>query len=196
LFLLRRLLVVELVIGFAAAPASAQDRPLLLEGHGGIAVPVGSFAESSALGRGATAGPTLSVLFAVPGDGRRTLYAGFSQSRFGCEDAGCSPDGRFVATGFNVGLRFALLPGRMAMPWIRIGAITTRVETDDLPAPDAGVSDLGVGGEAGAGVYIGGDGPVAVNPAVTFSVVNSTLPGGSTLGLRYLTAQLGIVVAF
>jgi hypothetical protein len=27
-------------------------------------------------------------------------------------------------------------------------------------------------------------------------VVNSTLPGGSTLGLRYLTAQLGIVVAF
>ena len=180
----------------SGAPLVAQDRPLLLEIHGGAAVPMGTFADGAASGEGATPGPALSVLFAAPSGGWRTLYLGFSQNRFGCEDAGCDAAGRLVATGFNAGIRIAPVPGHLVMPWVRLGAITTRVETGDLPAPDAGVSELGFGGEVGGGIYVGGDRPFAVNPSVTLSMVDTTLPGGASLRLRYLTAHLGIVFAF
>ena len=182
--------------GLVAPALEAQDAPLLLEIHGGISAPIGSFADGSRPGEGATAGPSLSVAFALTGAGRRTVYAGFSQHRFGCVDAGCAPDGRYVATGFDVGVRFALLTGHSVIPWIRLGAITTRVETDDLGGANAGVSDLGFGGEIGAGVYIGAAGRVAINPGVRFSAVNTTLPDGPTLRMRYLVAQLAVVLAF
>ena len=178
---------------------SAQDSRLLLELYGGAAQPVSAFADGTAPGEGTTTGPSLGVLLALPGTGRRTLYAGFTQHRFGCEDAGCDPDGEYVATGFNVGLRFALLRERAAIPWLRVGAITTRVETGDLAgmqSSNAGLSKLGFGFEAGAGVYIGSRSPVAVNPSILYSAVNSELPGGSDLRLRYLTARIGLVLAF
>lgn len=168
----------------------------MLDLRGGVAVPAGSFADGVRTGEGTTAGPTLGAAFVLRRSDRRTVYAGFSQHRFGCVAAGCAEGGRYVATGFDLGMRFALLPGHTFVPWIRLGAITTRVETRDLPAPDAGVSDLGFGGEAGIGVYIGPNSSVALNPAVTFSAVNSDLPGGATLRLRYLTATIAVVLAF
>lgn len=188
------LLAVAITAG--ASPVQGQDAPLILEVHGGGVVPVGSFQDGSGPGEGTTAGSSLAVTFAIPSAGRRTLYAGFSQHRFGCEDAGCQPGGRYVATGFNVGLRFALLQRRGTIPWIRIGAITTRVETGDLPGADAGVSDLGFGGEIGFGVHIGANRAVALSPMLLASAIDSELPGGSTLSLRYLTAQLGVAVSF
>lgn len=168
----------------------------MLEVGGGAVVPLGDFADGPAAGEGTEAGPSLSIAFARPGAGRRTLHVGFSQHRFGCEAAGCDPEGRYVATGFDIGLRFALVTGRMAIPWIRVGAITTRVETDDLGGPDAGVSDLGFGGEIGAGVYIGRERTLALNPGVRFAAVNTVLPGGATLGMRYLVAQLALAIGF
>lgn len=189
------LLALSPLLAAGATPAAAQDRPLLLEAHGGWAMPIGTFADGTGAGEGSSPGPALSVLFAVPA-GSRTLYAGFHQNRFGCEDAGCAADGRLVETGFNVGVRLTLLRNRLVMPWLRIGAITTRIETGDLPAPNAGVSDLGWGGEAGAGLYIGGDRSFALNPMVTVAAVGSELPGGSSLKLRYVTAHLGLVIAF
>lgn len=198
--LVRRLLLLTLPVwaplsAAGPTPAVAQDRPLLLEAHGGWVLPIGSFADGTDPGEGVSGGPAARVLFALP-SGRRTLYLGFHQNRFGCEDAGCAAEGRLVATGFNAGVRIALLQGRLVMPWLGVGAITTRVETEDLPAPNAGVSDLGWGGEAGAGLYIGGDRSFAVNPAVTVAAVGSDLPGGSSLKLRYVTVHLGLVVAF
>lgn len=194
--LVRASSLLALAIAAGASPARGQDAPLLLEVHGGGVVPLGSFDDGSGPGEGTTAGSSLAVTFALPGDGRRTLYAGFNQHRFGCEEAGCRPGGRYVATGFNAGLRFALLRGRAAIPWVRVGAITTRVETGDLPGADSGVSELGFGGEIGFGVYIGANRSVALNPMVLASAIDSELPGGSTLSLRYLTAQLGVVIAF
>jgi hypothetical protein len=198
--LVRRLLLLALwvlapLVAACATPTAAQDRPLLLEAHGGWALPIGSFGDGTEPGEGVTGGPALRVQFSLP-SGRRTLYLGFHQNRFACEDADCGDDGRLVATGFNAGVRIAILPGRVVMPWLSVGAITTRVETEDLPAPNAGVSDLGWGGEAGAGLYIGGDRSFAVNPAVTVASVGSELPGGTSLDLRYLTMHLGIVLAF
>jgi hypothetical protein len=188
--------VAAALLTVAPAAAPAQESPLVLEVYGGVAAPVASFGDGTGPGQGATAGPSLSVLFALPGAGRRGLYAGFSQHRFGCEDAGCAADGRLVATGFDVGLRFALVRGRTFVPWLRLGAITTRVETDDLGAANAGVSDLGFGGEIGAGLYVGAASTLAINPGIRYAMVRTGLPGGSTLDMRYLMAQIALALAF
>jgi hypothetical protein len=185
-----------LLLAALARAAAAQGAGLVLEVHGGAAVPLSGFADGSGMGEGTTAGPSLSFAFMRPNRGRRAIYVGFSQHRFGCEDAGCVAEGRYVATGFDVGVRFALLASGPVMPWIRLGGITTRVETDDLGGANAGVSDLGFGGEVGAGVYIGRSSSFAVNPGVRYALIDTRLPGGDTLSMRYLVAQLAIALAF
>jgi len=174
----------------------AQEAPLVLEIHGGAAVPTGSFGDGSRPGEGAEAGPSLSVAFVFPGTGWRGLYAGFSHHRFGCGGTGCAEDGALVATGFDVGLRITPVRGRAFVPWLRVGAITTRVETDALSDPNAGVSDLGFGAEIGAGVYIGARGSFGLNPGVRYAWVATDLPGGSKLDMRYLVAQVAATLAF
>ncbi len=191
-----RLALCLAVCALAASRAHAQPSPLVLEVHGGVAVPTGSFADGASAGEGTEPGASLSVLFALPGSGRRGFYAGFSQHRFGCESAGCAAGGRYVATGFDAGLRFALLRGHRVMPWIRLGAITTRVETGDLGGENAGVSGLGFGGEVGAGLYVGGSSRVALNPGLRYAFVDTELPGGGTLAMRYLIAQVAVALAF
>jgi hypothetical protein len=176
-------------------PAVGQDSALLLEMNVGAAVPMSSFADGTETGQGAESGVAFGLGFTLPRSERVALYLGFDQQRFGCEPAGCSEGGTYVATGFDVGVRFALLTGTAVVPWIRVAGITTRVETRDLPDPNQGVSELGFGFEAGAGALIGTS-RIGVNPMVTYSSVNSDLPGGDSLGLRYLTASVGLVVPF
>jgi hypothetical protein len=185
-----------ILFGALGSSAVAQDAGLVLEVHGGAAVPLSGFADGTGVGEGTTSGPSLSIAFMRPSQGRRAIYFGFSQHRFGCEDAGCVVDGRYVATGFDVGVRLALLRSGPVMPWIRLGGITTRVETDDLGGANVGVSKLGFGGEVGAGVYIGRSSSLAVNPGVRYALVDTDLPGGDTLSMRYLVAQLAIALAF
>ncbi len=179
-----------------ARGGAAQESPLVVEAHGGGAIPVGSFAHGDRVGEGTSAGPSFGVDLALPGGGRVAPYVGFSQHRFGCEDAGCGPGGRYVATGFQGGIRIVPMPGRSVLPWVRLGAVTTHVETDALGGANAGVSDLGVGGEVGVGVHVGGGSQLALNPGMRFVAVNTKLPGGSTLRLRYLVADLALVLAF
>ena len=125
-----------------------------------------------------------------------SLYVGFSQHRFGCDAAGCAPGGEYVATGFDLGFRWDLMTRGSVIPWIRLGVLTTGVETPDLPPPDAGVSELGFGGEVGLGVYIGTSSPVALNPGIRFSAVNTKLPGGGVLRMRYLVADVALTLSF
>lgn len=185
----------------AAEPAAGQEAPLLLEMHGGAAIPFGDLADGEGPGMGTTTGPTLAVALALPSGGWRTLYGGFSQHRFGCEAAGCDPDGRYVATGFNVGVRIVPLRDGALIPWIRIGAVTTRVETDDLAVspesePDAGVSDLGFGGEAGVGFLVPLGRSVAWSATGLVTSVTSELPGGASLPMRFLSVQTGLTLLF
>ncbi len=179
----------------AVRPAAAQDSPLLLEAAGGVAVPLSSFADGTGPGEGAESGVALGVGFTLRRFERIGFYLGFHQQRFGCQPAGCSSGGRYVATGFDAGVRIAPFTGETFVPWIRLAAVTTRVETGDLPGPDSGVSDLGWGGEAVAGFYLGTDW-IGVTPSVAVATVDTDLPGDSTLGLRYLTAYLGVTFPF
>lgn len=184
-----------------AAPAAAQDAPLVLEVHGGVAIPFGDLADGSGPGMGTSRGSSLALTFALPGDGWRTLYAGFSQHRFGCAAAGCDAEGRYVATGFNVGLRIVPVNRGPLIPWIRLGAITTRVETGDLAATpsaaaDAGVSGLGFGGEAGVGIFVRLGPSVGWSATGLVSSVSTELAGGSSLPMRYFTAHTGLSLTF
>lgn len=192
----RTLALAAVAIGTAAPDAAAQDAALLVEASGGVAAPLADFRSGDGPGEGTSSGASLSVLLAVPSAGRHTIYAGFSQHRFGCEPAGCGAGGRYVATGFNVGLRFALLRGHHAVPWIQLGAITTRVETEDLEPPNTGVSELGYGGEGGLGFFVQLGPSVGWSSSVLVSTVGSELPGGAKLELRYLTAHTGVSLIF
>lgn len=186
---------------WAAIPLAAQDAPLLVEAQGGAAIPFGDLKDGQGPGMGTATGVSLSVVLAVPSEGWRTIYAGFSQHRFGCEAAGCDVDGRYVATGFNLGFRIVPVREGPVVPWIRLGVITTRVETGDLSASpesaaDAGLTDLGFGGEAGVGILVPLGRSVGWSATGLVSAVDSDLPGGASLPLRYFTAHTGLTLLF
>ncbi|MDP2958387.1 MAG: hypothetical protein Q8N53_18310 [Longimicrobiales bacterium] len=186
-------------LALATAPSrlQAQGATLSAEARAGVAVPLASFADGSSVGEGTGAGSAFGVEVALrPGQGRRTLYAGFSQLRFGCKAAGCPAGEPYVATGVNAGLRLTLLPGHRVLPWVGVGALTTRVESPGVRGSPPGVSTLGYGGEISAGLYLGAGRSVAFTPSVRFVRAGTELPGGASLSLRYLVADLGVVLAF
>jgi hypothetical protein len=176
--------------------AAGQAAPLVVETRGGVALPVGSFADGDALGEGTSQGPSMGVELAFSGSGRRTFYVGFSQHRFVCRDAGCRASGRYVATGFNTGFRFGLVSRGRFIPWIRLGAVTSQVESPGVGSSPDGVGHVGYGGEAGVGVYLGAWSSVALNPGVRLTRVVAKLPGGRRLSMRYVVADLGFSLAF
>jgi hypothetical protein len=188
--------VVAATIALLPTLATAQAAPLVVEVRSGASVPVADLAGGTDPGEGVTTGASFGVDFAVSGRGRRTLYAGFSQHRFACADAGCDEGGRFVATTLDLGFRFSLVTRGPVIPWVRLGGITMRMETPGLPDSPAGVSDRGYGGEVGAGLYLGAWNAVAFNPGVRFTTVRTTLPGGAKLGMRFVVADLGLSLAF
>jgi hypothetical protein len=175
---------------------AAQDPVLTVSADPGLAIPFGDFSSGTGPGEGVGSGASLGATFTLHGTGWRSWYVGFSQRRFSCEDAGCSAGDDYRATGFNAGVLGVLERGQAVQPFFKLGAVTTRVETRSLPAPDGGVSDLGFGGEAGVGVALMPQSLVAVTPSVTVTTINSTLPGGESLQMRYLTASLAIVFRF
>jgi hypothetical protein len=193
--LIRAILVAAIACTASAVPGTAQDSPLLLEINGGAAIPSGSFADGTSAGEGTEAGAAFGVGFTVRRSDRIAFYLGFDQQHFGCEPAGCSSGGSYTATGFDLGLRFDILTGRAVVPWIRAAAITTRVETPDLPDPNTGVSELGFGGEVAVGIFLGTDW-IGVTPTVSYAFVDTDLPGGEALSMRYLTAYLGLTLPF
>lgn len=193
-----RLIAAALSTALLAAPTVAlgQGAPLAVEARGGVAVPVGAFAAGDGVGEGAQPGAGFGFEVTLGSAGRRTLYAGFAQLRFGCDEAGCARGERYVATGVNAGLRFALAADHAVIPWLGLGVLTTRVESPGVTGSPAGVSELGFGAEASAGIFVRAGPSLAFTPAVRVSRADSDLPGGVRLGLRYLVADLGLALTF
>lgn len=178
-------------VALAALPAGAkaQASPLVMEVRGGVAAPVSSFTD-------AEPGRSFGLALVLSGAGRRATSVGFSQHRFGCEPLGCGPEGTYTATGFDVGFRFDLRTRGAVIPWVRAGVVTTQVEVPSAVASGDGLSSLGLGFEAGAGLYIGASSPLALVPGIRFTAVNTELPGGDRLRMRYIVADIALALAF
>lgn len=183
-------------LALAPAPGAGQGAPLTVEVRVGAALPQGTLADGAGVGEGVGAGAAFGLEVTLGSAGRRTLYAGFSQARFGCGDAGCPSGEPYVATGVNLGFRFSLVRGGSVIPWVGAGVLTNRVESPGVTGSPAGVSSLGYGGEASVGLYVATGGSLAFTPAVRYSRTRTELPGGSPLALRYLVADLGLVLSF
>lgn len=192
----RAVIVLLVLAALAPGDAAAQGAPLTIEVRGGAAVPLSGFASGTGVGEGTSAGAAFGVEVALASGGWRTLYTGFAQTRFGCADAGCPAGERYVATGVNAGVRISLLPGRSVIPWLGIGALTTRVESPGVTGSPRGVSSLGYGVELGAGLWVGTSGSLAFTPAVRFARTATDLPGGIPLTLRYVVADVGLTLRF
>ena len=173
----------------------AQGAPLTVEARSGVAIPLGAFADGTGVGEGTSADVAFGVEVTA-GGGRRKLYAGFSQLRFGCRDAGCPRGTPYVATGVDVGLRLALVTGHVVVPWVGAGGFTTRVESPGADGSPAGTSSLGFGGEVSAGVYVGLVRGLALTPAVRLRKAGTDLPGGVRLSLAHLVADVGLALTF
>ncbi len=176
--------------------ASAGQAPLGLELRGGAAVPIQSFRSGGMPGEGTSTGGSFGLEFVLTGTPSRSLAAGFGQHRFSCVAAGCRDGGSYVATNIDLGYRFNLTTWNTVVPWIGLSGITTRVELDAHPDYPGGVSKLGYGGEAAVGVLLAALSAVSLNPAVRLVGVNTRLPGGDLLRMRYVIADVGLVVAF
>lgn len=184
------------VAAFLPTPATGQGAPLTVESRIGAAVPLSTFANGTDVGEGTTTGAVFGVELALSTHGRRTWYAGFSQARYGCRDAGCPAGDDYVVTGVNAGVRLTLLQGHRALPWVGLGVTTVQVESPGVTGSPAGVSDLGFGGEVAAGLYLRAGRWVAFTPAVRLSQTRTDLPGGHQVRIRSLAADLGVVLVF
>ncbi|MEQ8331111.1 MAG: hypothetical protein RH859_11690 [Longimicrobiales bacterium] len=190
------LAVASFLAVMSPSAAAGQAAPLVLEARSGSAVPLGSFDDGVRPGEGTGAGFSFGLGFAYSGSGRRTTTFGFAQHRFPCRDAGCRVGESWVATAFDVGVRLNLATSGDVIPWIRLAGLAARTELDAHPDYRGDVTELGFGGEAGIGLYIGAFESVALNPGVRAAAVNTGLPGGGVLRMRYLVADLGLAVAF
>lgn len=177
-------------------PVTAQSSPLVVEVRGGATAPVQHFRTGTRVGEGTRPGASFSVDFILSGSGRRSTYLGFTQSRFACTQAGCASGHPFVGTGVNGGFRWGLCTRCSVSPWLQLGALTTRVESPGVRGSPSGVSKLAFGGAAGFGVYLGAWRSVALDPGIRFVAVNTRLPGGPMLRMRYAVVDVGLVLAF
>ncbi len=177
-----------------AAPVAAQA-PLVVEGRAGALVPVSGFRTGPEQGGELGGGPSFGVGFALERSGGLHLTFGFSQHRIDCSDDGCGGEGLYVATSWDLGARLDFGSGAV-VPWVRVGATAPRVERD-RPDPTADdVTELGFGGEAGAGARVAVAGRFHLSPGVRFGAANTAIPSGGTLRMRYLVFDVGLVVGF
>lgn len=202
-----RLLLVPIAMGaLLGFPGEATGQAAITVGvRGGASIPVGSFEEGGG-GDGARsaleAGPSFGVDLQYHPQRGSGFFVGFSQHRFGCEAESCPGSGEYVSTGWNLGLRHTLPVGGLR-PYLQAGAVLSRTEDGGIrsggPAGVAGagqeVSDLALGGEAGAGLDISLGRRFRAQPGVRYGITNTRFSDG-LLRMRYLVADLGLRVTF
>jgi hypothetical protein len=193
------LLLMPSVLLSAPSAAEGQAR-LTLDVRGGVSVPSGSFETGPLEGGSIDAGPAFGLHFALRRNRWLDLYAGFSQTRFGCEEDGCAGAGDLVSTVWDLG--FQVRPNASPWgPWLRVGVVVGGTEIELPPeGGDSGVvekvTDLGVGGEFGLGWHVRLADAFGLSPGVRYTHVNQRLDSDVTFRMRYWVADLGFILGF
>jgi len=169
-----------------------------VEGRVGAGVPIRDFSDPTAPWTGpAGEDVSLGIGFSFAPRWWIAPYGGFSQHRFACGARGCGTETDLITSGFDAGLRFRLLPGTPA-PWIRIGMISYRVEAS-VPVEGGAreiVSDRAQGLEAGVGLLFQLRPGLLLAPGVRFARLNPFFEGPGSLPMRYLVADIGLILGF
>ncbi len=185
-------------LAIAPGRGHAQVSPFQVEVRGGAAIPLGELRDPARGWSGDTgAGPGFGVSFSYNLAWYLAPYAGFSQHRFACPAESCGADTRLVATGFDVGIYFVADTGPV-VPRIRAGLISYRVE-GSVPGADGPVpvtSSRARGVEAGVGLAVRVAQRVTLAPGLRWNSMTPDFRGPGPLGMKYVTADLGLVLAF
>ncbi len=191
------LAVVALLI--APAPLQAQDSPLVMEARGGLSVPLASFRTGPDRGGEITNAPTFGVHFVYRGPSGWGPYVGFDQHRFDCADDGCPPhpgdaSREYVDTNWDIGMQRTI--GNFG--WVRAGFLFGRVERDFVEGAGLArhASSLGAGVEGGAGLRVPIRGRLSLSPGARYGWLNTRFRDGDLVRLRWLTADVGVVLGF
>jgi hypothetical protein len=177
---------------------AAQEGSFAFQIRAGGTHPVSAFGGADAGWEGhTTSGVTLGMGFTFPFYRVFDGYVGFSQYRFGCDPDLCPRGKDWISTGFDAALRLVL--GRQRLrPWIQGGFHSQRLE-GKLRVPE-GVetlrSDGGGGYEVGGGILVQVGERTSLAPGVRFGFGHVPFATRPTMKLRYLVADLGLVLGF
>ena len=188
-----------LAVMTVVSPSSlaAQEFPLVVEGRGGMALPVSSF--SSGPDRGGEIGhaPTFGLHFVYRGPSGWGPYVGFSQHRFDCAADGCpvgasTSNREYVATDWDIGMQRTI----GSFGWVRAGVLFGRLERD-FAGVDGSLhrtSSLSVGAEGGLGFDLPVKGRVRLTPGIRYGWLNTRFRDDGLVRLRWLAADVGLVL--
>ncbi len=175
------------MLALLAGPIAGQG-VLVVEGRAGWALPRGAF-DRPLPDTELAAGPGTGVHFALRRGSRVYVYLGFSQLRFDCAGAACR--GSWISTQWDSGVRVDLRT-RGVVPWIRVGVVSPSVE--HVPGERGGAR--GWGGEAGGGVRVPMTERLSLSPGIRFGVADVSRDERDDVSMRFVVADLGLVVAF
>ncbi len=170
----------------ASSGAAAQlPIPFAVEGRIGVASPTGNLGEQANTGFGS--GATVSVQL-IPNYG---LYGGYSRTEF---DLDVADNARAVDSGFAVGLTAAYpLFGAGIMPWFGSGLLLHDLAVQGATTV-SGSSQIGF--EVGGGITVPVAPRVRLTPGIGFRRYTAPLLAQAEASISYLTAGVGVNVAF
>ena len=193
--LARAVFIVMMIV--SGSSLAAQDFPLSVEGRGGMALPVASFASGPDQGGEIGRAPTFGLHFVYRGQSGWGPYVGFSQHRFDCAADGC-PAGagtsarEYVATSWDIGTQRTV--GRWG--WVRAGFLFGRLERD-FAGPEGPLhrtSSLSLGVEGGLGLNVPIKGRVRLTPGIRYSWLNTRFRDDGFVRMRWFSADVGMVL--
>ena len=181
-----------------AVPLEGQEGAFAFKIRGGASIPVAEFRAQDRGWEGKTGmGPTFGMGFTVPFPGPTDAYLGFSQHRFSCDENVCPRGKEWVSTGFDLALRKVFGQGAIR-PWIQAGFRSHRMEGRVLEEGDVPTShsEGGSGFEVGGGILIRLAERTSLSPGIRYGEGTVPFPDREMLRLRYLVADLGLVMWF
>ena len=191
--------VLALFWGGGYAPVVGQEGAFAVEIRGGAALPVSSFRTGDEGWAGeAGLGSSFGIGFTFPAPGPFGSFLGFGQRRFSCDGPLCKAGSDWLSTGFDVALRL-VMGKRRIRPWLRGGLHTHLVEGRILEEGDIATylrSDTGAGFEVGGGLLVAIGERTSLSPCVQYGWGKVSFPGRSALRLRYLSAEVGVMMGF
>jgi hypothetical protein len=169
------LLTAGVLWSLATQEAQAQQG-LGVEGRVGVTFPQGDLSDA-----GAEAGLSLGAELHLNIHRNLTVYGGFHQNRFNCDD-GCTLGSSPTSTGLAGGLKYIFhTPGDILL-WGRAGVVADKFETDD------GSLDREVGFELG----LGGDMPVAPRLYLVPNIGFTRFDTGGGFTAAFFTLGIGV----